>query len=151
MELKKRRKGRPRKEEGRIEPWQFKRAGLAMSAYDNARGRGEKHSAAVKEAVNFVKALHPEMSISETEVRRILAAWRPKNAGTILRFEQSLAKRRIKKWRRILRQMAASQDSKCPRLPVPSKDCPPKSATIFRIRFAGRPNYPRSNRKAPRE
>ena len=150
--MEKRQRGRPRKERGRIEPWQFKRAALAMCAYDEARGRGEKHSAAVQEAVDFVKKLDPEMSISEAEVRRILASWRPRNAGTILRFEQSVpTEREIEKWRRIREQLTALQEAKGPTLPVPPKAGPPRGAKIFKIRFAGRPDYPRSNRKSPKE
>ena len=152
METEKRRRGRPRKEKGRIEPWQFKRAGLAMCAYDEARGRGEKHSGALEEAVSFVKELHPEMSISEGEVRRILASWRPRNAGTILRFEQSVpTEPEIEKWHRIRESLAALHESKGPTSPVPPKASPPRNAKIVKIRFGERPNHPRSNSKIPKE
>ena len=152
METEKRRRGRPRKEKGRIEPWQFKRAGLAMCAYDEARGRGEKHSGALEEAVSFVKELHPEMSISEGEVRRILASWRPRNAGTILRFEQSVpTEPEIEKWRRIRESLAALHESKGPTSPVPPKASPPRNAKIVKIRFGERPNHPRSNSKIQKQ
>lgn len=79
--MEKRQRGRPRKERDRIDPWRFTRASLAVCAYDEARGRGEKHSVAITEAVDFVKRRRPEMKISKTEVKRVLASLRPRNAG----------------------------------------------------------------------
>jgi len=48
--MEKRWKGRPRKKEDSIEFWQFARAARVMSAYDEARERGDKHSVAVRSA-----------------------------------------------------------------------------------------------------
>jgi hypothetical protein len=108
LELENRGTGRPRKEKDKIEPWQFTRASLAMCAYDEARGRDEKHSVAVADAVGFVKQRHPEMKISEAEVRRVLASLRPRNAGTILRVEQPIpTEQETEKWRWIRKRLAA--------------------------------------------
>lgn len=54
-----------------------------IHAYDQARGRGEKHSSAVAEAVAAVKSSYPDMKISETVVKRILAEHQPKDAPTV--------------------------------------------------------------------
>ena len=61
-----------------------------MSAYDEARKSGQKYSAAVREAVEFIKRQYPDMPISVTEVKRVLAHWRPKGSGTILSFEPKI-------------------------------------------------------------
>jgi len=129
MGLERRQRGRPRKAGDTIPLWKFAREGAAMWAYDEARGSGEKHSAAVAQAADFVKKLYPGIRISETEVRRILAMRRPRNAGTILRFERSI--------------MTEEQG--------PSNDDQAHGTTVFKIRFAERPTYPRHNRKNPKE
>ena len=53
------------------------RAGIVMAVYDEARQNDQKHSVAVRQAVEFVKQNYPALRISETAVRRILAEWRP--------------------------------------------------------------------------
>jgi hypothetical protein len=146
MEKKRKPRGRPRKKEGTIEFWQFVRAAATTSAYDEARESGSKHSGAVTQAVDSVVQLVPEMAISETEVKRIHAAWRPKDAQVILRFERSILTE--DKAKCIREQLAASQGKGLPGLP---NDNPPKSITAFTIRIAERPAYPRSNRRTPKE
>ncbi len=148
MEIVKRLRGRPRKAEDTIQFWQFARAARVMCAYDVARGRGEKHSAAIEYAVNFVKQLSPKMRISRTEVKRVLAAWRPRNAGTILRFERSImTEEKIKKFRWIREQVAMLEEKRGLVLPSPpSFDLGP-SLAVFTIRFAEKPDFPRHNRK----
>jgi hypothetical protein len=71
-------RGRPRKN-GQQPMWILRRETLVLYGYDEARRVGEKHDAAVKEAVTYVKSIDPLMKISETEVRRVLAFWRPRN------------------------------------------------------------------------
>src|SRR5437016_4283629 len=68
--MEKRQRGRPKKKEGSIEPWQFGRLAKITSAYDEARRIGEKHSVAVREAVDSLRRSNPEMPISEAEVKR---------------------------------------------------------------------------------
>ena len=70
--------GRPRKH-GFQPIWMLMRATTAFYAYDEARRRGEKHSAAVQSAACAVRLEYPGMPISETEVKRMLAQWRPSN------------------------------------------------------------------------
>ncbi len=146
--MQKRKRGRPRKAGDTIQPWQFARAARVMCAYDEARERGEKYSAAVQHAVDFVKQRSPKMRISRTEVKRILAAWRPRNAGTILRFERSImTEEEIKKFDWIQEQLSALAKSEGQSTPVLSKASPKNNPMIFKIRFGERPNYPRHNRK----
>jgi hypothetical protein len=81
--------GRPRKTEGLISHRDFARAAIVMSAYNDARKNGEKHSVGVKQSVEVARQRHPTMRISETGVKRILAEFRPRKGQTILRFERS--------------------------------------------------------------
>jgi hypothetical protein len=74
----KKKMGRPRKKKGVISPWAFTRAGIVMSAYDEARENGQKHSVAVRQSVEVIRQLHPKIPISETGVRRILSQFRPR-------------------------------------------------------------------------
>ena len=76
MENAKKTRGRPKKEEGREEFWRFVRAGMIVYAYNEARKRKQKHSAAVGEAVAYVRQHRPEMPVSETVVKRTLATFR---------------------------------------------------------------------------
>ncbi len=148
MEKEKRLRGRPRKAGDTIQFWQFKRAARVMSAYDEARGRGEKHSTAVQYAVDFVKQRSPKMRISLTAVKRILAKWRPMGSRSILRFEHKiLTEEEIKRRGCILDQMPPLQGTKGLRLEVPTNQELTRSVVSLTIRFAERPNYPRHNRK----
>ena len=79
--------GRPPKKDRGISFWAFKRACLAMSSFHEVRESGEKHSAAVTQTVEWIKQRDPIIRISETEVRRILARWRPRGSHIILRFQ----------------------------------------------------------------
>jgi hypothetical protein len=149
--MEKRRRGRPKKKEGSIEPWQFGRLAMVTSAYDEARKRREKHSVAVREAVDSLRLGSPEMPISETVVRRILSTYRPKGSGTILLFERSvMSEADIQKYRLIREQIAALQGKKGITLPpLPAYD-ETRRREKFTIRFAARPDYPRHNRKTPK-
>lgn len=146
--MEKRRKGRPRKKEDSIEFWQFARAARVMCAYDEARERGDKHSVAVRGAVEHLKQSNLGMPISQTEVKRILAAWRPRIARTILRFERKiLTEEDIKNHYSALEQLAALQEKTGLRLEVPTNHEVTRPIVSLTARFAERPNYPRHNRK----
>ena len=75
--------GRPRKN-GPQPMWMLERIILALYAYGRAREAGEKHTVAISEAVKYVRETAPRMRVSETEVKRIVAAWRSKQRGTCL-------------------------------------------------------------------
>ena len=148
MEMEKKGKGRPRQAKNTIQFWQFARAARVMCAYDEARERGDKHSVAVRGAVEHLKRSNPEMPISQTEVKRILAVWRPRNAGTILRFKRKmLTEEDIKRHCLILEQLAALQEKTGLRLEVPTNHELTGPTVSLTARFAERPNYPRHNHK----
>lgn len=67
------RRGRPEV----CRPW-LTMATLAVRGYDKEMIAGEKHSEAVKDAVRYVQQRMPGIPVSETEIKRILAYWRPK-------------------------------------------------------------------------
>ncbi len=119
-----------------------------MWAYDEAREKDEKHSVAVRYAVDSLRRSGPKMRISETEVKRILSTFRPRGSGTILRFERStLGEEDIKRHRWIKEQFAALQKEKGITLQVPPVYDETLHGAKFTIRFAERPNYPRHNCK----
>ena len=68
--------------------WVLHRETLALFAYERAREAGEKHSVAVREAVEYIRQMAPRMCISETEVRRIVAYWRPKRSTRCLQVRE---------------------------------------------------------------
>ena len=148
MKTEKRARGRPKKEKGLIELWRFGRAGVVRFAYDEARQRGEKHSVAIICAVEYIRQHYPKMPISETEVRRVLATFQPRKSRTVLRFERAtVGGERLKKFRFV----AGVQGEKGPAAPSSSIQNLPESITSYKFRFAKRPQYPRHNRKAPKE
>ena len=133
---------------------QFVRAGIVMAVYDEARQSDQKHSVAVRQAVEFVKQNYPGLRISETAVRRILAEWRPRKSRTILRFERStMTADEIAKYRSVREQAAAFQQKEGLKVPVPSDitNNPSRPRTKFLLRFGERPNYARSNRKITKD
>lgn len=126
------------------------RAGIVTSAYDDARENNEKHSVAIRQAVEFVKLRHPKMRISETGARRILAEYRPRNSRTTLRFDRAtMTEAEILRYRRI-RELAAAHQEHGSKVPLPTNSHSLTPVTKYLIRFAPRPNYPRHNRKAPK-
>jgi hypothetical protein len=135
-----------------MEPWEFGRLAKVTSAYDEARARGEKHSVAVREAVGFLRRYSPTIPISESVVKRILSTFRPKGSGTILRFERSLlSKDEMQRYRWVREQIAALQDKQGLTLPpLPAYD-ETRRREKFTIRYSERPDYPRHNRKNPKE
>jgi len=144
--------GRPRKSKGVISAQDFARAGIAMSVYDEARENGQKHSVAVAQSVEFTRQHYPEMRISETGVKRILAKLRPRKSQTILLFERSTpSQEELAKFRCIQEQVRALQQEKGLRLAAPSGVDAAKPVTIYKIRFGERPKYPRHNRKTSKE
>ena len=72
-------RGRPKKD-GLKPGWMLFRSFLVLNAYDQARARGDKHSAAIIEAVSAVRSRIPGMPISETEVRRVLADFQSRDS-----------------------------------------------------------------------
>ena len=135
-----------------MEPWQFSRLARVTSAYDEARARGEKHSVAVRHAVEALRRCRPKMRISETGVKRILATYRPRGSETILLFERSpLSEEDIKKYRLVREKIAGLQDERGITLQSLPTCGDARRGSKFTIRYAARPDYPRHNRRAPNE
>jgi hypothetical protein len=140
MQTKKR--GRPAKH-GVKDPRTLSRTLAVLHSFDRARARGEKHSAAIRESVDFVRQLHPEMPISETEVKRILAEFRPRGARTILMSEYSVVEG--EKARKIRSKLAVSRFLvEAPAHSTHSEE-DPKPLKRFTMRFTDAPHYPRYN------
>jgi hypothetical protein len=144
--MEKKGKGRPRQAKNTIQFWQFARAARVLCAYEEDRERGDKHSVAVRGAVEHLKQSNPDMPISETEVKRILPVWRPRNAGTILRFERKiLTDEDVKSHCWLQEQLAVLQGKRDLKLEVPTNLG--RLTESITVRFAERPDYPRHNRK----
>jgi hypothetical protein len=150
--MEKRQRGRPKKKGDIKEAWQFVRAGIVMSAYDESREKGEKHSVAVRDAVDFLRLYRPEMPICETEVKCTLSTFRPRGSGTVLRFERSpLSEADIQRHRWIREQIVALEKEKGITVPEPAAYDETRRREKFTIRFSERPVYARHNRKTPKE
>jgi hypothetical protein len=150
MKPKTRAPGRPKNKNGTITLWSFARAGMIMSAFDETRASGEKHSVAVTEAVNRIRQRHPEMPVSESEVRRTLAKYRPTSSRTILRFQRSiLDDAKLARLRCMLEKVDEMQRDKGPSVTSPSGRILLKSRTAYVFGYKQRPLYPRHNRKIP--
>jgi hypothetical protein len=144
--------GRPRKKEGVNSFEVFARAGVVMSLYDEAREDHQKHSAAIAQTVELIKQRYPTRRISETGVKRILAAWRPRGSQTIFLFKCSpVSQSELAKRNGIQDQLASSSHKEELKLPGTSDIVLPASVTTYRILVGKRPNYPRHNRKFPKE
>jgi hypothetical protein len=147
MPMDKRARGRPRKH-GVKSPWVLGRALKVIYAYNEARKHGQKHSVAVREAVAFVKRLRPAMPVSETEVRRILAEFRPRHGRVALQSNYRIVEEdeaaRLR-WR--IEQLRQSLGIKNPS--GSSNLDPRRPLKGFLIGYVERPIYPRHNAKTP--
>lgn len=123
-------RGRPPKK-GAQPGWMLHRIGLALDAYNDARNRGEKHSAAVREAVANVKSRISGMPISETVVKRILAEYQPEGIPVSLRVSRPTepeAQRTVDEYKAL--------------------GLPGTPSMVLTLGFGPRPKYPRHNAKA---
>ena len=139
-------RGRPRKTKDRIPFSSFVRMGWARIPYDEARKSGEKHSVALREAVQAVKERAPQMPMSETGAKRIVATTCPRNTPTAITFERETAS--PEKLARILdirRKLAAMEGKPLSGVPTLSK------ISVVKFGFTQRPNYPRHNAKPPKK
>jgi len=152
MKAKTRPPGRPKNKDGTMTLWRFARAGILMSAFDEARESGEKLSAALTHAVDHVRQRHPKMPVSGSEVRRTLAMYRPINSRIILRFKRSVIdNEKLARLRRMLEQVPKVQGEKSVPAPPPSIKNLLKSRTAITFGYFERPVYPRHNRKVPKK
>jgi hypothetical protein len=106
---------------------------LVLNAYNEARSLGLKHSAAVSEAVAVVKNRLPDVQISQTEVKRILAEYQPSGALTVLTTKKNdVATRPLPP--EVCRQMGIPEGS--------------RMRSILAFGFGPKPQYPRVNSRA---
>jgi hypothetical protein len=74
-------RGRPRKNGAKSWPM-LRRSLLILLEFDRARRPELKHSAAIAETVAVIRRKYRDVRVSETEVKRTLAEWRPRNRAT---------------------------------------------------------------------
>jgi hypothetical protein len=137
-------RGRPNKH-GAKPGWILFRSAMVLAAYDKARAKGEKHSAAVAEAVSAVRNQVPEMPISETEVKRVLAEFRSEASEGVLIVTEGIAQgSEAKTWFDNFEWAAGKARGKwvVPFFPNESK---PRRLRTFAIHYGPRPSYPRHN------
>lgn len=146
METEKKKRGRPPKN-GAKDPWFLARTLEIIYAYDKARTSGIKHSAAIREAVAFVRHLDPEMHVSETEVRRVLAVLRPSDGPVaLLSSYEILEGEEAAEIRNRFAETHAFNRSRS-QLSAPDED-PTRPLKRFSIYLVKRRNYPRHNAKS---
>jgi hypothetical protein len=138
-------RGRPNKN-GAKPGWMLFRIATVLHAYDQARSSGEKHSGAIAAAAAAVRSQVPEMRISETEVKRVLAEFRSKNSGQTLIITQSIVRgRKLDIWFDNLRWIAEESPRKLGVPHLPDYRSKPRQLRTLRIKVGPRPRHPRSN------
>jgi hypothetical protein len=111
-------RGRPKK--NGVKPfWEFSRTVLGLYGYDKARGMGEKYEASLKAGIAQVKRAYPELPMSVTEMKRILATFRPKSGDA-----------------------ATFHVAECENFRLPGGRM---TGQAWDIRIGAQPKYPRSN------
>jgi hypothetical protein len=140
-------RGRPNKN-GVKEAWTILRRVLVLRAYDRARARGEKRSAAITDAVSAVRSRLPKMRISETEVKRILAfeARNGERAWTI--FPRIVRGPELDLWFDNLKWIAEVSPLKLGVPHLPNYSVKPRQLGIFNIQVGPGRRYPRHNAKS---
>jgi hypothetical protein len=72
-------RGRPSKDG--VQPfWMFYRTVLVIQEFNELRSAGMKQSSAITETVDRLRKIQPEMPISRTEVKRILASYQSRGS-----------------------------------------------------------------------
>jgi hypothetical protein len=141
-------RGRPNKN-GAKPGWMLFRSIMILAFYDQARARGEKHSAAIAAAVSKVRDRAPKRPISETEVKRVLAEFRSKDCGQTLIVTEGIAQgREAEIWFEMLEWPA---EESCRKWQVPSfsrDESKPRRLRTFTVQFGPRPRYRRHNSRS---
>ena len=151
MRAGKRPRGRPKKEDT-IKFWRFCRAGMVMSAYDEARASGR--STASPSTPSSIGPCSRRMfgnAYFRDEVKRTLAIFRPRGSQTILQFKRvTLDEEKVARLRFMLEQLPTVHDEKGQLVPSRSIQNLLKIRTAYTFGYAERPIYPRHNRKIPK-
>jgi hypothetical protein len=142
----KRKRGRP-KANGVRPGWVFLRESIALNAYDEVRRADQKHEAALDAMVEAVGRWSPNMPMSRTEAKRILADWRGKHrASTIIGKGEQILEGEAAACHLERLHTLATLYAELKGLPLPQKS----NSTTVRICTFGAgtvPRYPRINRK----
>jgi hypothetical protein len=147
MEQTKRKRGRPPKhgvKDGSV----FRRVLAVLDLYDKLRRDGNKYSSTI---TGVVASLHERgIWISETEVRRIVTEFRPRNAPlTLLTDSYILDQNQAEPVHKILRELPGNAASKEQATPISD---PLKPIRCYPIRFGKPPVYPRAKaNKSPEQ
>jgi hypothetical protein len=125
------------------------RSVMVLDAYDQARGRGEKRSAAITDSVSTVCSRVPEMPISETEVKRVLAEFRSKDCEEAWIFKEGIAQGpKADAWFDMLEWIAKQSRGKW-EVPSFSQDkSKPRRLRTWAIQKGPAPRYPRHNSRS---
>jgi len=141
-------RGRPNKN-GAKPGWMLFRSFMVLHAYDQARGRGEKRSVAITEAVATVRSLVPEMPISGTEVKRVLAEFRSKDFERALIFKKDIAPRaEADDWFEKLEWTVKESRGKWEVPSFSHDESKPRRLRAFTIYKVPLPVYPRHNSRS---
>lgn len=90
----------------------------------------------------------PEIPMSDSELRRSLAIFCPRDGHQVLVFTKStLSEAELEKHRWIREQIAHLEGKKGLRFPLPKAEDLPRLGEVFAMSFAERPLYPRHNQK----
>jgi hypothetical protein len=123
---------------------------MAMAKYHECRKRGSKHSDAIEAAVDYIWKQCPNLQMSDSELRRSLAIFCPRDGHQVLVFTKSmLSEADLEKHRWIREQIAHLEGKKGLRFPLPKAKDWPQSREVLTISIAERPAYPRHNHKDP--
>jgi hypothetical protein len=140
-------RGRP-PQHGVKAPWQFRRVLMVVAEYDKARERGEKHTTAMQEAMDYVRQHEPKMPISTTAVRRVLAEFRSKDSQLALTVSLSIADDKELARRRNLRAQVPGFAGN--NITAELTDSNRQSGRrTYKFGFVERPSYARHNAKTP--
>ena len=138
-------RGRPKKD-GLKPGWMLFRSFLALHAYDQARARGNKHSSAITEAISAVRSREPEMPISETEVKRVLAEFQSKDSkGSSIISAGIVQGPELDTWFDDLKWITEESPLKLGVPHIPDYRSKPRQIRTLSIQIGPRPHYPRSN------
>jgi len=143
--------GRPKK--NGVKPgWMLFRSFLLLHTYDQARARGEKHSAAIAEAVSALRFRVPELPISETEVKRVLAEFQSKDLAENFIITESVAQgRELHLWSDNLKWIAQTAEKFPEMLDASSfhgDEFDPTRMRTLTIKVGPRLRYPRHNARS---
>jgi hypothetical protein len=143
-----RRRGRPEKN-GRKDLRDLARGLKILHAYTMAREKHLKHSAAVRETVEFIRRLDPGTRTSETAVKRVLAEFLPQDSQVMVKVHLSVLEgdEAARKRRRLVQMLQSAGDSRANRLTCQNLQKPSKT---FKFGFERRTAYQRHNAKCPK-